>query len=156
MWRIQSWNFRSLKSKKAPNHHPVLYHTFCVRPSICVRPISESLLICDDDFMDIWWLVLVAKSCPTLATLWTVACQTPLSMGFSRQGYWSKLKVIIKKLYALSTCHLLCISYTLKLFIKTHGKDGEQAFTPSPLYWSAGWIPWEGKSTEEFPVGDLT
>ena len=28
---------------------------------------------------------LVAKSCPTLGTLWTVACQTPLSMGFPRQ-----------------------------------------------------------------------
>ena len=27
---------------------------------------------------------LVAKSCPTLATPWTVACQAPLSMGFSR------------------------------------------------------------------------
>ena len=26
---------------------------------------------------------LVAKSCPTLATPWTVACQAPLSMGFS-------------------------------------------------------------------------
>ena len=25
------------------------------------------------------------------ATLWTVACQTPLSMGFSRQEYWSEL-----------------------------------------------------------------
>ena len=25
------------------------------------------------------------------ATLWTVACQTPLSMGFSRQEYWSGL-----------------------------------------------------------------
>ena len=25
------------------------------------------------------------------ATLWTVACQAPLSMGFSRQGYWSGL-----------------------------------------------------------------
>ena len=25
---------------------------------------------------------LVAKSCPTLATPWTVACQAPLSMGF--------------------------------------------------------------------------
>ena len=25
------------------------------------------------------------------ATLWTIACQTPLSMGFSRQGYWSGL-----------------------------------------------------------------
>ena len=23
--------------------------------------------------------------------LWTVACQTPLSMGFSRQEYWSEL-----------------------------------------------------------------
>ena len=34
---------------------------------------------------------LVAKSCPTLATLWTVACQPPLSMGFSRQEYWSGL-----------------------------------------------------------------
>ena len=27
---------------------------------------------------------LVAKLCPTLATPWTVACQAPLSMGFSR------------------------------------------------------------------------
>ena len=25
------------------------------------------------------------------ATPWTVACQTPLSVGFSRQGYWSEL-----------------------------------------------------------------
>ena len=25
------------------------------------------------------------------ATLWTVACQAPLSMGFSRQEYWSGL-----------------------------------------------------------------
>ena len=25
------------------------------------------------------------------ATLWTVACQAPLSMGFSRQECWSKL-----------------------------------------------------------------
>ena len=25
------------------------------------------------------------------ATPWTIACQTPLSMGFSRQGYWSLL-----------------------------------------------------------------
>ena len=30
---------------------------------------------------------LVAKSCLTLATPWTVACQAPLSMGFSRQEY---------------------------------------------------------------------
>ena len=34
---------------------------------------------------------LITKSCPTLATPWTVACQAPLSMGFSRQEYWSGL-----------------------------------------------------------------
>ena len=33
---------------------------------------------------------LVAKSCPTLATPWTIAGQTPLSMGFFRE-YWSGL-----------------------------------------------------------------
>ena len=34
---------------------------------------------------------LDAKSCLTLATPWVVACQAPLSMGFSRQDYWSGL-----------------------------------------------------------------
>ena len=34
---------------------------------------------------------LISKSCPTLATAWTVAYQAPLSMGFSRQEYWSEL-----------------------------------------------------------------
>ena len=29
------------------------------------------------------------QSCLTLATLWTVTCQAPLSKGFSRQEYWS-------------------------------------------------------------------
>ena len=33
----------------------------------------------------------VAQSCPTFATPWTVAHQAPLSMGFSRQEYWSGL-----------------------------------------------------------------
>ena len=31
------------------------------------------------------------QSCLTLVTLWTVACQAPLSLGFSRQEYWSGL-----------------------------------------------------------------
>ena len=34
---------------------------------------------------------LVAKSCLTLMTPWTVACQVPLSVGFSRQESWSEL-----------------------------------------------------------------
>jgi len=32
---------------------------------------------------------LVTKLCPTLVTPWTLACQAPLSMEFSRQEYWS-------------------------------------------------------------------
>ena len=35
---------------------------------------------------------LVAKSCPTLATPWTVACQALLSTRFSRQEYSSGLR----------------------------------------------------------------
>ena len=34
---------------------------------------------------------LVSRSYQTLVTPWTVACQAPLSMGFSRQEYWSGL-----------------------------------------------------------------
>ena len=33
----------------------------------------------------------VAKLYRTLAIPWTVACQAPLPMGFSRQEYWSGL-----------------------------------------------------------------
>ena len=34
---------------------------------------------------------LVTKSCPTLGIPWTVACQAPLYMGFSRREDWSGL-----------------------------------------------------------------
>ena len=36
-----------------------------------------------------WCGSLVTKLCLTLATPWTVAHYAPLSMGFSRQEYWS-------------------------------------------------------------------
>ena len=40
-----------------------------------------------------WFIHLfsVKHPCPTLVTPWTVAHQAPLSMGFSRQEYWSVL-----------------------------------------------------------------
>ena len=34
---------------------------------------------------------VMAKKITLFATPWTVACKAPLSMGFSRQGYWSGL-----------------------------------------------------------------
>ena len=36
-------------------------------------------------------MCVCTQSCPALAAPWTVAHQSPLSMGFSRQEYWSGL-----------------------------------------------------------------
>ena len=36
-----------------------------------------------------WAIQGVLSRVQLFATLWTVACQAPLSMGFSRQEYWS-------------------------------------------------------------------
>ena len=45
-----------------------------------------------ESFIHIHVCVLNCFSCVQLfANLWTVACQAPLSMGFSRQEYWSGL-----------------------------------------------------------------
>ena len=35
--------------------------------------------------------MLVTQLCLTFCDAWTVACQAPLSMEFSRQEYWSRL-----------------------------------------------------------------
>ena len=39
----------------------------------------------------IWVPVCVLHRVRLSVTLWTVACQAPLSMGFSRQEYWNGL-----------------------------------------------------------------
>jgi len=45
------------------------------------------------------------------ATLWTVAHQTALSMGFSRQEYWNRLPCTLTEdlLIQGSNSHLLCL-----------------------------------------------
>ena len=56
------------------------------------RVIEVTTLSCAP--ISTWWGAC-ELSCfshvPLLATLWTVACQAPLSMGFSKQEYWSGL-----------------------------------------------------------------
>ena len=44
-----------------------------------------------DDYFNNINVMLVTQSCRLFATSWTVAHQTPLSMEFSRQEYWSGL-----------------------------------------------------------------
>ena len=45
---------------------------------------------------DILLLNYIAQSCPTL---WTVACQAPLSMGFSRQENWSGCHFLLRGIF---------------------------------------------------------
>ena len=50
--------------------------------------------VCTNSRWEVLFLVRLLsflRLVPTPWTLWTVACQAPLSMGFSRQEYWSGL-----------------------------------------------------------------
>ena len=52
---------------------------------------------------------LVAKSCPTLVTPWTVAWKASLSMGFSKQEYWGGCHALLQGIFLTqgSNLHLL-------------------------------------------------
>ena len=61
---------------------------------IALREDFSQVAVGERQFISFWGSSsssssLVAKSCPTLETPWTVACQAPLSMGLSRQEYQS-------------------------------------------------------------------
>ena len=51
---------------------------------------------------------LVTKSYPTLMIPWTVACQAPLSMGFSRQEYWSWVAISFPKSCIIISLKCVC------------------------------------------------
>ena len=85
MWKLPSTNdYSYLESYSVDSVAPVSFIVMVLR-------YWGQLLI---------WISLVCAcmlshlSCIRLCkTLWTVACQTPLSMGFSRQEYWKGLPV---------------------------------------------------------------
>ena len=47
---------------------------------------------------NVYGICSVAQLC-SVVTLWTVACQAPLSMGFSRQEYWSMLSFPLQGIF---------------------------------------------------------
>ena len=74
---------------------------------------------------------LVTKSCLTLATLWTVACQAPLSMGFSRGA-----SLIVQTVKSLSA--------TWETWVQPLGWEDplekEMAIHSSILAWTMPWM----------------
>jgi len=85
----------------------------------------------------------VAQSCLTLWNLWTVAHQAPLSMGFSRQEYWSglpfpsplKILSVPRKKIHLNNCQtLFCYNTDWYFLFSRH-------FPTMPMG------PWHGLST---------
>ena len=71
-----------------PNNQEILCKLFFV-----IKHKIRLLLILKCIIFEVAWNGggLVTKSCSTLSTPRTIACQTPLSMGFSSQEYWSGL-----------------------------------------------------------------
>ena len=79
----------------------VFFHVFighCISSLLSSHSVVSSSLqlhpgVCWNSCPLNWWCPdgLVTKLCPTLVIPRTVAYQAPLSMGFSRQKYWSGL-----------------------------------------------------------------
>ena len=108
---VQTHRIRSTKSEPYIRYGPwviAMYQHRSTEDGVCSHEIKRRLLLrqkamtnVDSIFKsrDITLLTkvciviggLVTQSCLTLASTWTVTHQAPLSMGFSRQEYWSGL-----------------------------------------------------------------
>ena len=85
----------------------LLYRKGCVYVCVCVcaRVRSEQGLL---NMAKLCNLLncggLVTKLCPTLVTTWTVACQAPLSIGFSRQDYGVCCHFLLQGIFHIYIC----------------------------------------------------
>ena len=80
----------------------------------------------------------VAQLCLTLATPWTAAYQAPLSMGFSRQKYWSGVPLPSPSFsYAAAAAKLLQSCPTL-----CDPRDGSPPGSPVPGILQARTLEW--------------
>ena len=93
----------------------------------------------------------VSQSCLTLVTLWTVAHQAALSMGFPREEYWSRLP--FPSAGDLPDPGIEPGSPTLNL------KDGSSSEVILPLQGTLGsvsryfWLSWSGEGCFSHLVG---
>ena len=67
------------------------------------------------------------QSCLTV-TLWTVACQAPLSMRFSRQEYWNGCQALLQGVFLTQglTPRLLCLPHNTKVNCQITGEKNKR------------------------------
>ena len=89
-----------------------------------------------------------------LATPWTVACQTPLSMGFPRHEYWSGLPYPLQGIFLTqgSNPHLLCLLHRRRILYHLSYQESPETITLEPLNWSH--IPTKKSVSGSLDLGD--
>ena len=83
------WIHDSQGSRK---QHPSVSFLGCICTPMTFSPIPEGQSICKVTYaLHQYSMMLLLSHVQLFETLWTVACQVPLSLGFSRQEYYSRL-----------------------------------------------------------------
>ena len=86
-WTEEHYGLQSTESQSVRHNWATEHTHVCSKP--CTRVCWHLFFIFIFSFVVV---VLIAQSClDSFETPWTVAYQAPLSMGFSRQKYWSGL-----------------------------------------------------------------
>ena len=73
-------------------------------------------------------------------TPWTVACQAPLSTGFSRKEYWSGLPFLLQELFLTQGSNLSCLHWQADSLSLSHQGGPSVQFSCSVL--SNSVTPW--------------
>ena len=94
-WPLSQWCHPAISSSVVPFSllppSPPSIRVLSNESTLCMRwpKYCTIHLLC---YISVWCVCLCGFSCVWLCvTLWTVALQAPLSMGFSRQEYWNGL-----------------------------------------------------------------
>ena len=83
-------------------HKDLFYHEITCVVFINFLPQGEKDRDPGFTFSHVCACVLNCCSCVNSATVWTVTCQAPLSVGFSRQEYWRELPCLTSPHFAIS------------------------------------------------------
>ena len=88
-YNLQASSWKHIFCKQVIGYNNLKCNTSCQLQKPCSLTLGEMSQM--NGQFNLCTICEFAQSRPTLCDLWTVAHQAPLSMGFSRQKYWSGL-----------------------------------------------------------------